>query len=155
MPEAWDNERLFRLIPEAREFAWVGALTPVDLLYHIGSIGQAIAYGDLFWPAFVEHDDCVLLRERFEPANFQTWMASTNGDRRRVEAVLNHMHITDLFGDRGERPTHEQVLYLGRLLRDMWAVKLSHDFPKRSFVVSFPEEERESLQDYEVSFYQK
>jgi hypothetical protein len=154
MTEAWDRERLYRLIPEAREFDRAGDLTPLGWLFHVGSVGQAIAYGDLFWPAFTEHDGCVLLAERFEPANFRSWMASTNGDRRRVETLLNHMHLADLFGDRGERPTREQVVHLARLVRDAWAAKLAHDFPGRRFVVSFPEDECESVQDYEVSFYQ-
>lgn len=152
--ETWDRDRLFRLIPEAREFDWVSDLTPLGWLYHTGSVGHAIAYADLFWPAFVEHDGCVLLAERLDQANFRDWMASTKGDRRAVEAVLNHTHITDLFGDGGTQPTREQVMYLGRLLREMWAAKLARDFPDRRFVVSFPEDECESLQDYEVSFYQ-
>ena len=45
-------------------------------------------------------------------------------------------------------------MYLGRLLREVWAAKLARDFPDRRFVVSFPEEFCESLIDYEVSFYQ-
>ena len=151
--EAWDRDRLFRLVPEAREFDWVDDLTPVGWLWFAGTPGQAVAYAELFWPAFVEYDGCVLLAEP-DPANFRDWMASTNGDRRAVEAVLNHRHVTDLFGERGAGMSREQVVHLGRRLRDMWAAKLARDFPARRFVVSFPEDGCESLQDYEVSFYQ-
>ena len=71
---------------------------------------------------------------------------------RAVEAVLNHRHVRDLFA--GTQPSREQVVYLGRLLREVWAAKLARDFPDRRFVVSFPEEGCEGLLDYEVSFYQ-
>ena len=57
-------------------------------------------------------------------------------------------------GDRGAEPTRDQVVHLGRRLRDMWAAKLARDFPVRRFVVNFPEGGCGSLQDYEVSFYQ-
>lgn len=154
MEQAWDRDRLFRLIPEARDFDWVDDLTPVGWLWFAGTAGQSVAYAELFWPAFVEHDGCVLLAGRLDPANFRDWMASTKGDRRAVEAVLNHTHITDLFGERGAGATWEQVIHLGRLFKEMWAAKLARDFPGRRFVVSFPEDECESLADYEVSFYQ-
>ena len=147
--DAWDRDRLFRLIPEAREFDWVGDLTPVGWLYHTGSVGQAIAYADLFWPRFVEHDGCVLLADRFDPPGFQRWMASTRGDRRAVEAVLNHTHLTDLFLPGGAEPTREQVVHLGRAVRDMWAAKLARDFPGRRFEVRFPEDGCEALVDYQ------
>ena len=61
-------------------------------------------------------------------------------------------HILDLFA--GSKPSREQVLYFGRLLREVWAAKLAREFPDRRFVVSFPEEGCESLLDFEVSFYQ-
>jgi hypothetical protein len=152
--EDWDRGRLSRLIPEARAFDWVSDLTPLGWLYHAGSVGQAIAYADLFWPRFVEHDRCVLLADRLDSATFQRWMASTNGDRRAVEAVLNHTHVADLFRPDGIEPTREQVVHLGRVLRDMWAAKLARDFPGRRFVVTFPEDGCPALVDYEVSFRQ-
>jgi hypothetical protein len=152
--EAWDRDRLFRLIPEAREFDWVSDLTPAGWLYQTGSIGQAIAYAALLWPAFVEYDGCVLLADRLDPANFRDWMGSTKGDRRAVEAVLNHTHIADLFCPGGVEPTREQVVHLGRALRDMWAAKLALDFPGRRFAVTFPEDGCDALVDYQVTFHQ-
>jgi hypothetical protein len=29
--------------------------------------------------------------------NYQSWLAKTNGDKKRVEAVMNHQHILDIF----------------------------------------------------------
>lgn len=52
-------------------------------------------------------------------AGYGGFMQQTGGDKRAVEAVLNHRHVLDLFS--GAEPTREQVVYLGRLLREMWA----------------------------------
>ncbi|QEL15597.1 hypothetical protein [Limnoglobus roseus] len=88
-------------------------------------------------------------------------MAGTGGNRRAVEAVLNHLHVADLFGAEGPglaaRPelTAEQAVYLGRLLREMWAAKLARDFPGRRFTVTFPDDEREDVTEYEVTFFQE
>ncbi len=82
-------------------------------------------------------------------------MASTKGNRGALEGVLNHTHITSLFGERGAEVSRTQVLHLGRLLRQMWTAKLARDFPDRRFVVSLSDDDCECLQDYEITFYQE
>jgi hypothetical protein len=52
------------------------------------------AYQKLFWPDFVEHDDCVFLA--LDEAIYRQWLQQTGGDKRKVEAVMNHRHIIDL-----------------------------------------------------------
>ena len=82
-------------------------------------------------------------------------MEQTRGNRQAVEAVLNHRHILDLFYRPELKPTRAQVVYLGRLLKEMWAAKLQRDFPGKRFVVSLSEEEIEELLDYQVTFFQE
>ena len=60
---------------------------------NVGSLGQAIADVELFWPSFVEHDGCILLAGRFDQANFQNWIAATGGDKK-----LAIMERIDQFG---------------------------------------------------------
>jgi len=149
-----DRERMFRLIPETRAFEWVDDLTPVGWLANVGSLGQAIAYADLFWPSFVEHDGCILLAGRFNQDSFQSWVVATGGDRRAIEGVINHTHILDLFLRHDAAPTREQVVWLGRLLREMWQAKVDRDFPGRGVVVSFPEDAGDDLLGYEIAVFQ-
>jgi hypothetical protein len=149
-----DRERMFRLIPEARAFQWVEDLTPCGWLANVGSLGQAIAYGELFWPSFVEHDGCILFASRFNRDNFQSWVAATGGDRRAIEGVINHTHILDLFVQHASHPTREQVVWLGRLLKEMWQAKVDRDFPGRGVVVSFPENAGDDLLGYEITVFQ-
>jgi hypothetical protein len=119
--------------------AWIGC---------VGSYEHAIGYGELFWPDFVEHDGCILLTG-FSEESYLGFMQKTGGNRQATEAVMNHRHILDLFCGSERRPTREQVVYLGRLLKEMWAAKLQRDFPGKRFVVSFQEKPTEDLLDYE------
>ncbi|HEY6020950.1 MAG TPA: hypothetical protein VIY48_13925 [Candidatus Paceibacterota bacterium] len=150
----WNRQKLVSLIPEASEFDWVPDLTPAGWIYYAGTPGQAIAYANLFWPKFVEHDGCILRDEAFDIDNFNTWMQSTNGNRRAVEAVINHVHILDIFGDQAATPTLEQVLCLGQFLRATWEAKLRLEFPSSEITVSFPEDPEPDLINYEITFFQ-
>jgi hypothetical protein len=149
-----DRERMFRLIPEARAFEWVDDLTPLGWLANVSSLGQAIAYAELFWPSFVEYDGCILLSSRFNQDNFASWLAATGGNRQAVEGVINHTHILDLFIRHDSEPTREQIVWLGRLLREMWQAKLDREFPGRNVVVNFPEDVGDDLLGYEITIFQ-
>jgi hypothetical protein len=114
------------------------------------------AWRGVLWPDLVEHDGCVFrikFHDKAEQA-YRDWMTQTKGDRKQVEAVMNHLHIADVLGGVVESPSHEVVLTFGRLMRDLWTEKLSKDFPDRKFVVSFPEEHSDLVVDYEITFYQ-
>jgi hypothetical protein len=153
MPERLSNVPLSQLVPETQD--WNNG-RGIDLLSWIGCVGsfeQAIAYGELFWPDFVEFENCVFFAG-FSEESYQGFVAQANGDRQAVEAVMNHRHLIDFFSGMEREPSEHQLVYLGRLLREIWETKLHRDFPARQFVVSFPEENIEYLQDYEITFYQ-
>ncbi|MBC8108870.1 MAG: hypothetical protein H7Z14_19960 [Anaerolineae bacterium] len=142
-----------RLIPELQ--AWNNG-HGISVEAWIGCVGRselAIGYGRLFWPEFVEHDGCVLFAG-FSSDSFRAFMEQRDGNRRDVEIVMNHRHVSDYFSRAGGSATAEQLIYLGRLLRDIWQTKLAHDFPDRSFVVHFADGPFEDLNDYEVTFWQ-
>jgi hypothetical protein len=154
MPQRLSDVSLSQLVPETRE--WNDG-RGIDLLSWIGCVGnieQAIAYGELFWPEFVEFDGCIFFAG-FSEESFQGFMSQTGGQRRAVETVMNHQHIVDLFSGSGQQLTRPQVVYFGRLLREMWSAKLQRDFPGRQIIVSFPEDDIEGLGDYEITVYQE
>jgi hypothetical protein len=151
MPQRLSDVLMADLIAETRDWNSGSGISIADWIGCIGSVEHAIGYGELFWPEFAELDGCVFFAGVNE-AGYHEFMKQTNGDKRAVETVLNHRHILDLFS--GSQATREQVTYLGRLLREVSAAKLARDFPDRRFVVSFPEEECDSLLDFVVSFHQ-
>lgn len=142
-----------QLVPER----WLGADgKPVSIetwLSGIGRYDHAIGYASLFWPSFVEIEGCVLLGTE-KPAAFDAFMKQANGDKRRVEAVLNHRHLCDLFSC-APTANDAQILWLGRKLREMWASKLQRDFPEQHFVVSFQEEFDIEKDNPAITFWQE
>ena len=152
MPQRLSDIELSQLIPETQAWNEGRGIDLLSWIQCIGRIEHAIAYGELFWPEFAEFDGCIFFAD-FSEESYRGFMAQTGGNRRAVEAVMNHRHILDLFSGQDAEPTRPQVVYLGRLLREIWTAKLKKDFPDRQFIVSFPEEGSESLLDYEISIY--
>lgn len=76
-----------------------------------------------------------------------------SGDKTKVEAVLNHVQITDLFLNAPDEPSDAQVEYLGMLLKDIWLLKLRRDFPHLDIQVDFYWHDREALDDAQITVY--
>jgi hypothetical protein len=118
-----------------------------------GDFQLAIAFSRLFWPEFVEHEGCVLFAG-FSPAAYRDFLAACKGDRAAVESVMNHQHILDLFYHAAQTATAAQIVYLGKVLKDILTVKLRADFPRRTFTVEFDEGPFDDLLEYQVTFWQ-
>jgi hypothetical protein len=141
------------LIPEMREWnngdgidveAWIGCS---------GNFRLAVGYSVIFWPRFVEFEGYVL-RQGFSVDVLRNCESKCSGDRKAIEAVLNHLHIADIQHYGCEDISRERILYLGRLLREIYEAKLAWQFPKRRFEVCFYEPDTEDLFDYEITFFQ-
>jgi hypothetical protein len=141
------------LIPELPDWNNGAGIDVDSWLGCKGDFQLAIGFSRLFWPAFVEHDSCVLFAG-FSPSVYQDFLISCQNDRASVEAVMNHQHLLDLFYHASPTATAAQLVYLGTVLRDILKVKLSHDFPKRAFEVEFDEGPFEELVEYQVTFWQ-
>jgi hypothetical protein len=106
----------------------------VDLWINgIGSFEHAIAYGNLFWPKFVEHDGCIFVGG-VDSKNYKIWLKKLRGDKAAIERLLNHLHLDDLFPNASAR-TMKQKIYLAKLIKEMWESKLKRDFPELEFEV--------------------
>src|SRR5215213_7001400 len=106
-----------KMIPELQSYF---GKQPVDLVTWLDGIGRydhALAYAALFWPDFAEVEGSVFLasalRERCED-----WKAKEGNDPSRARALLNHLHLFDLFGSH-EAPAPEVVRLLGMRLKEM------------------------------------
>ena len=145
---------LNELIPELSEWNEGQGISAELWINGLGSFEHAIAYGCLFWPEFIEHDGCVFRAAGFEKKNYRSWLWQTCRNKTATEKVMNHVHIADLFPN-APRPTKQQMIYFGRLLRELWACKLRRDFPDRSITVYFFDEDSDECYDYEITFYQE
>lgn len=141
------------LIPELAKWNDGRGIDLPDWGFAIGRFDHAIAYLEAFWPDFVQHDDCVF-RYKPDPTTYSEWMRQLDGDQQRVEVVMNHLHILDMFQSQDFEPHKEVVRHLAAVLKDMWSCKLSRDFPQKRFCVQVYESETDDLLDYEITFFQ-
>jgi hypothetical protein len=143
-----------KLIPELSGWNNGDGIDVESWIRCVGRYDHAIGYASLFWPRFVVHDDCVF-RYTLDKDTYSRWMDATGNDKRRVEAVVNHLHILDLFRDSEFQPNRDVILYVGSIFKDMWSCKLERDFPSRHFDVVFPDDASMELVDYEITFMQR
>ena len=141
------------LIPEMRE--WNGG-KGIDIKAWIGCEGDfrhAIGYSVIFWPRFTVFEQYVL-REPFSVESLRGFERQRHGDRRSVEAVMNHLHVADIQHYGCEDITRDRVVYLGHVLREIYQAKLAWQFPERRFSIIFDDSEQANLTDYEITFFQ-
>ena len=140
------------LIPELAGWDDGAGITLRSWISGVGRFDHALGYASIFWPDFVQHEGCIL-RETPDDANFQEWMRTMAGDITRVEAMMNHLHVLDLFNDSEYQPGRPLLLRLGQILKSMWSCKLAHDFPSVNFAIEL-DLEGEEMADFTLTFYQ-
>ena len=139
------------LIPELPKWNNGDGIEPQAWIECVGNYQLATGYSLIFWPRFVRFENYVL-REGFSEQSLRGFEEMTRGHRGAVEDVMNHIHMADIHCN--VEATEVQLRYLGRVLRDIHAVKLQHDFPVLRFEVSFNDEPGLYLEDYQLSFWQ-
>lgn len=105
----------------------------------------------ILWPEFIEREGCIFLAHEGQAIE-EEWLRRAKENKQAAEATANHIHLLHLFAT--EPPTRELVLYVGRLLKEIWQVKLNRDFPDRKITVFFPDRDDLELIDYELTFFQ-
>jgi hypothetical protein len=123
---------------------------PAHTLYLRGDLELAAAFGELFVPEFVEVDGCVIRADQYEAENFAEWRRTH--ERREVEAVLNHLHIWDLFRSDHRADDVALMQHVGQTILRCWEWALAARFPEKRFEMSFGAEDDGT--DVEISFWQ-
>jgi hypothetical protein len=110
-----------------------------DLLHAEGSPLQALFYGRLFWPEFVEYDGMVFLRETVEDdtdeRRIQEALVRYDHDRKRVEQSFNVVEVPSLFGRKMAESTDDDDRALASMLAVTWHQRLVTQYPGRAFDV--------------------
>ena len=131
-----------KLIPELAQWNNGAGIDASSWISCIGRYDFLLGYISILWPAFVLYDDCVFPGLP-DPKHYQGFMQSLGGDKREVEKVMNHQHISDMFTVSEFPLTEDAALVIGRVLKEMWSCKLARDFPDRAFSVEFFAEDRQ------------
>jgi hypothetical protein len=100
-----------------------------------GGVTLAIAFARLFWPELIEVEDCVLLKERYDPTAFEQWRAQLGDQHEAIERTVNHVHLWDLFDPASEGVPEEGLDSLAAIIAETWRCALARQFPGRSGAV--------------------
>jgi hypothetical protein len=129
----------------------------IDILSWIGCVGdyeKAIGYSIVFWPEFIAVED-LIVREGTKKDDVKKWLDECKGERKKTEALINHLHIRDIQYWNCPGATPERLSYLGQILKEIYECKLKKDFPKREFVVELQEGNEDDLDGFMLTFYQR
>ena len=130
----------------------------IDLETWVGCIGNfslAVGYLSIFCPEFVEFNGYVLRKDFSEDA-MRGVEQNCAGNRKAIEAVMNHLHIADIQFHGCEDLSKDKVILLGKKLKEIYEARLQWQFPDKPCVVSLYEpEDEDALIAYEITFWQK
>jgi hypothetical protein len=120
-----------------------------------GNFSMAVGYATVFWPEFVEFDGYILSVD-FSEQSLRGFEIQQKGDRREVEAVMNHIHIADIQYVGCSDLTEDKAMVLGKTLKEIYEAKLAWEFPGRPCHVEFfVPDDRTDLTQYQVTFWQR
>lgn len=120
-----------------------------------GSYRLSVSYSALLWPKFTLIGPYIL-REGATADGITLWEDSIPDDPRGLEAVMNHIHLTDYFLHHDEGLSREVMDFLTRQLREIHEAKLMWQFPDRPCrVICTTPEDTEELDNYQITFWQR
>ncbi len=123
-------------LSQVREWAGGTAdFNPAAFVMYNVSVAEAAVLSTLLWPDFVEYDGCVLLAFKFDEAGVSNWLDHLEGDRRAVEAVVNHVHLWDVLAAKAPEEYAALSALAGRIA-PMWRAAARAAFPEREFDIT-------------------
>jgi hypothetical protein len=146
-------DKLEQLIPELRPLRQNGSLLS-NAIQCFGDINDFLIASLLFWPNFHIQGPYFFL----EPVSTDVlarWLGVYGEDHERVEKMLNHRHLANMFANASSVVSSEKLCFLGRILKDMWERKLEHDFPSHDFAVLLGGLDSPDPSDITISFFAK
>ena len=146
------NDDYGHLIPELAKWNKGDGISLGSWISGVGRFDHALGYTAIFWPDFALYEGCIFHTSP-DPANFRDWMKSLNGDTAKVEAMMNHVHLVDLFANSQFQPSKALLLRLGQIMKEMWTCKLAQDFPERRFEVELSTDS-DDVVEFEITFFQ-
>jgi hypothetical protein len=102
-----------------------------DFLSESADAALAVAFSRLYWPVFIEVRGCILIEDKFQEATFLRWWDELDGDCRRIEEVVNHTHLWDLFED-DDSASADALKHVADILARTWRCALRDQFPSRA-----------------------
>lgn len=121
----------------------------------MGNFSLAVGYSTIFWPEFLEFEGYIF-RKEFSETSLRGFENQEGSTRKTTEWIMNHFHIADIQHYGCEDISKDKLIFLGNLLKQIYEIKLSAQFPDTPCIVEFyqPKEGGHDLRDYQLSFWQ-
>lgn len=136
----WTERVLPRFFLQWRS-QWVGPavadMSPFDYINEQSGLRFLIAGAWVFCPETTEYRGCVLLSERFNAENVDTWLEHFDGSVGDVEAMVNQTNLNDAFGiGDADEIDDEDVAQLALAIGECWQGVISTRYPDRDITVT-------------------
>lgn len=111
-------------------------------------INIALAFAKFFSPEIIEHEGCLLLKDKFSIELFNSWKKECNKDKNSIEKMMNLYQLSDFFhiniNDNIGNEYTQKLLALGNVLKHYWTVNFKYYYPSKSISVEvFKENDEE------------
>lgn len=121
----------------------------------VGNFSLAVGYLSIYCPEFVEFEGYIL-RKGFCVESLRSVEKCCDGDRKPVEALMNHLHIADIQHYGCEDLSKDKIIVLGSKLKEIYEARLQWQYPDKPCTVSFYEPMKaDDLIAYEITFWQR
>ncbi|WP_322749977.1 MULTISPECIES: hypothetical protein [unclassified Frankia] len=122
-------------IPQVRDWTSGGSeFDPRAFVLSNVTVAEAVAVSMILWPEFIEYRGCLFLKFLFDEQGVDTWFEQLQGDRRSIEAVVNHLHLWDVLAP-GCDVEYDVLGDFANRIAEMWRAVVRVCFPSRSFIV--------------------
>jgi len=146
------------ILPTLREMraTWTGPTISLwNFLDYKGSMELGYAFASLFWPELIQYEDGIFVAEQFGEDSFNQWMESLDGSLTKVEAVMNHVHVNDLFMN---APTDDNLpssvkKRFAASLAGCWRAAGASQFPHLPIQIECDTDTDPDVHDYEVTLF--
>lgn len=105
---------------------------PIHYLSQRLSVTDAVLLLNLLAPPLIQVDGCVLLKDRYAPANFEQWSKQLDGASQAIESVINQMNLWDVF-DPTDSAEESALDDIARTLVAIWPDHARRTFPDLTF----------------------
>lgn len=124
----------FEEMPQVQAWASdVGTVNLKTFLLANVSVSEAFSLAEILYPAFVEYEGCVILGFAFDETGVRSWLDHFKGNRKSVEAMVNHLHLWDVFAA-GSDVENAALSDLASRIGQVWENMARSRFPGREFV---------------------
>ncbi len=85
--------------------------------------------------------------------DYADWLEFTDGDLTLIQALANHQHLLDLFGD--ATASRADLLAFGYLLQTAWQALMQLRYPDRQIVIAFDPQDEDTLDEIQINLYEE